>query len=82
MVVVLLFEQKSWPKVNMPISLLGFCEASKVKTFLLKMDDNYDVQKPEVDHKVAIADSFLKKHVFVLWINNKVQEPKVVANLI
>jgi hypothetical protein len=37
----------------MPSMLLGLGKASKMKKFVLIMDNYYDVQRPEVDNKVS-----------------------------
>jgi hypothetical protein len=39
----------------MPSLLLRLGKATKVKEFVLKMDNYYDVQRPEVDNKVSKA---------------------------
>ena len=39
----------------MPNILLGVGKASKVKEFVLEMDNYHDVQRPEVDNKVFKA---------------------------
>jgi hypothetical protein len=45
-------------KGNLPSILLGLGEASKVKEFVLEMDNYHDVQRPERDNKVSKAVTF------------------------
>ena len=68
-------------KVNMPSIFSGLRKTRKVKEFLLKMDNYYDVQRPEEDEKVSIAVTFLKDHALQWWTSEKKQELKVAANL-
>ena len=46
----------------MPSTLLGFGKGSKVSKIILKMDNYYDVQRPERDNKVSKAVTFLIVH--------------------
>jgi hypothetical protein len=43
----------------MPSTFSGLGKARKVMEFLLEMDNYYDVQKPDDEHKVSIAITFL-----------------------
>jgi hypothetical protein len=49
---------KKLAKVNMPSILLGFGKGSKVRKFMLEMDNYYDVQRPKKDNKVSKAVTF------------------------
>jgi hypothetical protein len=50
--------------VNMPSILSGFGKGSKVRKFVLEIDNYYDVQKPERDNKVSKAVTFFIVHGF------------------
>ncbi len=54
---------KKLAKVYFPNTFFGFRKAKKVKEFLLKMDNCYDVQKPKAEDKISIAVTFLKDHI-------------------
>jgi hypothetical protein len=43
----------------MPSILSGLGKGSKVTKFVLEMDNNYDVQRPERDNKVSKVVTFL-----------------------
>ena len=58
----LLFVQIFIYKVNMPSILSGFGKASKVKEFMLEMNNYYDVQKPKRNNMVSKAVIFLIVH--------------------
>jgi c-di-AMP phosphodiesterase-like protein len=47
--------------------LLGLGKASKVKGFVLKIDNYYDVQRPERDNKVSKVVTFVIDHVLEWW---------------
>jgi len=49
---------KKLAKANMPSILSRLGKASKVKVFVLEMDNYYDVQRPERDNKVSKAVTF------------------------
>ena len=44
--------------VNMPSMLLGLGKGSKVRKFVLEMDNYYDVQRPKRDNKVSKEVTF------------------------
>jgi c-di-AMP phosphodiesterase-like protein len=47
--------------------LLGHGKASKVKKFVLEIDNYDDVQRPERDNKVSKAVTFVLGHVLEWW---------------
>jgi hypothetical protein len=50
-----LVDKKKLAKVNIPTSVSKLGKATKInKICVLEMDNNYDVQRPKKDHKVAI----------------------------
>jgi hypothetical protein len=49
---------KKLAKVNMPSILSGLGKASKVKEFVLEIDNYYDVQRPKRDNKVSKMTTF------------------------
>ena len=51
------------------ISSLG--KAKKVKEFLFKIDNYYDVQKLDDEEKVSIAVSFLKDYALQWWTTKR-----------
>ncbi len=51
----------------MPNTLSGLGKASKVKEFVLEMDNYYDVQRPERDNKVFKAVTFVIDHALDWW---------------
>ena len=54
---------KKLVKLIISCTFFEFGKARKVKEFLLKMDNYYDIQKPNEDNKVSLAMTFLKNHV-------------------
>jgi hypothetical protein len=53
--------------VNMPSMLLGLGKGSKVRKFVLEMDNYYDVQRPKRDNKVSKALTFVIDHLLEWW---------------
>jgi hypothetical protein len=51
----------------MPNMLLGLGKGSKVKNFVLEMDNYYDVQRPKRDNKVSKALTFVIEHLLEWW---------------
>lgn len=54
---------KMLAKVNMPSIFFGFGKAIKMKDFLLKNDNYYDVQTLEEDDKVSTVVTVFKDHI-------------------
>ena len=54
----------------MPSILSGLGKGSKVTQFVLEMDNNYDVQRPERDNKISKAVTFVIDHVLEWWTSN------------
>jgi hypothetical protein len=67
----------SWTKklanVNMPSMLVELGKASKVKEFVLDMDNYYDVQRLERNNKVPKAVTLLIDHALKWWTSKNVQ---------
>jgi hypothetical protein len=58
---------KKLANVNMPSMLLGLGKASKVKEFVLEMDNYYDVQRLKRNNKVPKEVIFFIVHEHEWW---------------
>jgi hypothetical protein len=58
---------KKLAKVNMPSILSGLGKGSKLRKFVLEMDNYYDMQRPKKNNKVSKAVTFLIVHGFEWW---------------
>ena len=65
------FSTKKLAKFNMTSTILKLGKARKVKVFLLKMDNYYDVERPKEEDEVSIAVTFLKEHACQWWTCKK-----------
>jgi hypothetical protein len=65
----------------MPSILSGLGKESKVRKFVLEMDNNYHVQSPKRDNKISKVVVFLIVHGLEWWTNKNAYELKVVASL-
>ena len=65
----------------MPSILSRLGKASKVKVFVLEMDNYYDVQRPERDNKVSKAVTVWIVHTLEWWTSKNAYFPEVVSNL-